>query len=398
MLLLRRSRTLAAAAAPLAASLSHRASRAEPQREEATVVGAVVLFRHGARSPIFHLPDGPSASYETITKAPTGALSVRVNNGNGCHRSFPSGAPGCLTDLGWAQAEALGRRLRRRYGGAVQVSATHSTDTSRTVLTAHAVLTGLNPSAPASIDVIRGAPLAIDIGCAELAAHMEAGRAAHRATDAANRRTRAEIEANFGEAYVPGSCCLLAVHDDCVARHVHGHGPSPSVDLALCEQASRETAREVRAALRHSLDSTVGGGAVSNAFAARLAAGQLLELIASHISECRASPPSSDAPRLLLLSAHDTSLLAVLNALEHTSDPEELKAPDDGVWPPHTSCIAFELLSDGRVRVTYQWEEMVTQPVETFLRATKRVAATAAQHARICGESGSDGSAFHWAD
>ena len=212
MLLLRRYRTLAAAAAPLAASLSDRASRAEPQREEATVVGAVVLFRHGARSAIFQVPDGPGASYETITAAPARAVPVRVNNGKACHRFAPPGAPGFLTDLGWAQGEALGRRMRRRYGVAAQVSATHSTDTSRTVLTAHAVLTGLNPSAPGSIDVIRGAPLAIDIGCAELAAHMDAGRAAHRATDAANRRTRAEIEANFGEAYVPSSCGLLAIH------------------------------------------------------------------------------------------------------------------------------------------------------------------------------------------
>lgn len=401
---------------------------------EPNIVGAVVVFRHGARSAIFQLPDGPGAEYETINAPPAHAVRASVRNGKAAHRYAPQGAAGYLTTLGWAQGEALGRRLRRRYGEAVKVVATHSTDTSRTVLTAHAVLTGLlstsedaigrssegtdsgdvsasqSRQTTPSIDVIRGATLAMDIGCAELALHLNAGRAHHRSSDAANQRTRAEVARAFGEErYCAARCTLLAVHDDCVARHVHGHPPSPSVDPALCLLASRETAREVRAALRH--PPVHGGGpgglaSVSNGYAARLAAGQLLQKVAEHVSACHAAPTGNvDGPRLLLLSGHDTSLLAIANALEHmTADAVSGTPPQpllsDNEWPPHVACIAFELLSDGTVRVLYQFEELVAQPYDLFLRRVQRLTSSEVQHARWCGEGhgGGDGTTFAWTD
>lgn len=424
-----------AAAVPGVVALAHHSSRsAAAEPEPAKVVGAVVVFRHGARSAIFSLPDGPSATYETITAAPAHAVAVTVNNGKACHRFAAPGAPGFLSPLGWSQGESLGRRLRRRYGDKVIVTATHSTDTSRTVLTAHAVLTGLlggsdarSPPPPTAIDVIRGATLAVDIGCAELAFHLNAGRAEHRASDASNAYARSELAANFGRSFEPAKCGLLAVHDDCVARHAHGLPPSNSVDNALCELASRETAREVRAALRHpptkpASEQTAGqrvkgvaaqmfggGDKLPNDYAARLAAGRLLERVANHLSEVHAHPPGpADGPRLLLLSGHDTSLLALLNAFEHlvanstatngnSADPVSHIVPDD-VWPPHASSIAFELLDDGTVRVCYQWDELLAQPVETFVRSAKRLAMSDAQHLRACGDSEADGAVFHWAE
>ena len=60
-----------------------------------------------------------------------------------------------------------GRRMRRRYGDAVQVSATRSTDTSRTVLTAHAVLTGLCATLallPILQRVLPALPISIAVG------------------------------------------------------------------------------------------------------------------------------------------------------------------------------------------------------------------------------------------
>ena len=177
----------------------------------------------------------------------------------------------------------------------------------------------------------RRATLALDIGCAELALHLNAGRAKFRETDTANSQARAALRDAFGENYRPSQCGLLAVHDDCVARHVHGLPPSESVDMSLCELSSRETAREVRAAMRHTEvnDDTRR----TNAYAARLAAGRLMQIIGAHISECRAAPPGpGEGPRLLLLSGHDTSLMAVANALEHLASD----APPSGPRCPTT--------------------------------------------------------------
>jgi len=42
---------------------------------------------------------------------------------------------------------------------------------------------------------------------------------------------------------------VLNVHDDCQARRWHGKPPSPCVDVALCDAASREATREVMTAL-----------------------------------------------------------------------------------------------------------------------------------------------------
>lgn len=127
-------------------------------------------------------------------------------------------------------------------------------------------------------------------------------------------------------------------------------------------------------------------------------------LIAEHVSACRAAPPAgTEGPRLLLLSGHDTSLLAILNALEHTvagaGQPAVPPLVSDDEWPPHTASIAIELLSDGKVRVLYQFEELVAQPVEPFLKGMRRLAASDAQHARWCGDGdGEDGAVFNWSD
>ena len=42
---------------------------------------------------------------------------------------------------------------------------------------------------------------------------------------------------------------VLNLHDDCQARRWHGKPPSPCVDVALCDAASREATREVMTAL-----------------------------------------------------------------------------------------------------------------------------------------------------
>jgi hypothetical protein len=431
------------AAAVCAAAGSRHLSTAAAADDQPTVLGAVILFRHGARSAIFQLPESVdnSEAYATINGPPTHAHPSKIVNGKACHRFMPPSSPGYLTELGWQQGEALGRRLRRRYGERATIEAVKTTDTSRTMLTAHAVLTGFfDPNlvgadasaAPAVIEVVRGPALAVDIGCSELALSMGQGRAAHRALDAKNGEARAALAAAFADAGAPHAKApgLLAALDDCQARRAHGISPSFSIESALCDVATREAAREVRAALRY-----------DGFRAAKLAAGRLCELIVAHLAPMQQQhatpqppqppheaaadsslpsplPPPPPPPKLLLLSGHDTSLMGLITALSWPRSPRTVTPPAasaaagmpidaegagtllaDGVWPPHCACIAIELLDTGSVRVLYQFEPLYEQTSSGFLGDVRSLASSDSEHEKLCrGSVGGDGAVFNWAD
>jgi hypothetical protein len=328
-----------------------------------------------------------------MSAPPPNAAAVSVNNGKKCHQYAPPGAPGYLTDLGWKQAESLGRRIRREYGESARIVGVHSTDVSRTVLTAHGVLTGLfegidTPPSDTAIDVIRGPALGIDISCPALSVEMTAGRTVHRAGDADNHAARADIAAAFGAAYSPSRCSLIAVHDNCSQRRTHGYSPSRLVDGAMCDRTTRELAREVRATLRY-------GGLRT----ARMVSGRLVGVTSEHIAKLAATAPGEpeQPPALLLLSVHDTSLLGMFNALnaapsrasrrESAPDPRGPLAIDEGEWPPLASCLSIELRDNGSVRVMYQFEPLFLQPVGEFLRDLRALSASEAEHVSACGES-----------
>ena len=76
-MLLRRRAATAAAATGL--GLTRRRSEAEA-KPAPHVTGVLVLFRHGARSPVWKLPDEDGQIYETITAAPAHAASVVVHD------------------------------------------------------------------------------------------------------------------------------------------------------------------------------------------------------------------------------------------------------------------------------------------------------------------------------
>ena len=58
-----------------------------------------------------------------------------------------------------------------------------------------------------------------------------------------------------------------------------------------------------------------------------------------------------------------------------------------------------QLLSDGSVRWLYQFEDILSQPLEAFMRGVRRLSATDDQHVRWCGEGGdADGTTFNWTD
>jgi hypothetical protein len=240
------------------------------------------MFRHGARTPVFSLPDASLAESPDwqglVLKAPPPhAVQIEVHGGNSWKREVSASqvqgnepgrvnagaGGGQLTNLGWAQGEALGNRLRSTYGAprldSLQVV---STDMPRTVETAHAVLTGLlRPHPPENtnivINVLNPSPWVPHTRCSKLAELMSRGREAFRQqlrAEGARRggaahETRLAISLVFGPLHDQQPISVLAVHDDCQARRWHGLPPSPCVDVALCDAASREATREVMAAL-----------------------------------------------------------------------------------------------------------------------------------------------------
>jgi hypothetical protein len=389
MSLRRRAAGAVVALAPAVAVLTPRSaeSSAEPR-----VVGVIVCFRHGAREPVFKLPDSGNEEYVTMTSAPLHATPAELVGGKQYNAVVPRN--GLLTQIGWKQGEALGRMLQKEYGVPTEVIV-RSTDVSRTVLTARAVLTGLFEDAPAPahpvrIDIESISPLPLDTHCSALAATLAAGRAAHRASDGGYSAVRSAVSRAYGltangeNANPP----VLAVHDDCIARRFYGLPPSKSVHVSLCDWSSRESAREVRHALR-------SGGVL----ATRLSAGKLCATLARHLRELQAAPRHALAgPRMVLLSGHDTTLMMLLNVL----DADGARVPL-GEWPPHTSHITLELRDDETVRILYcggAAQIVERAKVSSLLERLDELAVGDEEYRQLCDQipNGMGRVAFYWGD
>jgi len=352
------------------------------------VLGSIVLFRHGARTPVFRLPDaaGDIDWKSEILEAPPGhAANIRVLGGRAWRRSAATQAQGDesgrvnagegggqLTKIGWAQGEALGRRLKTIYGQhAADDVEVFSTDMPRTVETAHAVLTGLMEQTdnPIDIRVELPSPWIPTTRCSQLAKMMRDGRENLRQ----NRpRPAADTYKAINDAFAPildgpPSFGILGVHDDCQARRWHGKPPSPAVDVALCDCASREASREVMAAL--------GAGGIQ---AWRLSAGPMCYRLARTIREWMAAEEVvTYAPRgqgrthkLVLISAHDTSIFALLNAVSKNYRDSCVNSVHGCFWPPYASCVIFDVMKD-RIDLRYQFEPLSaeSEPTSTDLPA-----------------------------
>lgn len=234
-----------------------------------------------------------------------------------------------------------------------------STDMPRTVETAHAVLTGLMGQTDETINIRIDAPSpwVPNTRCAQLATMMKQGREQLRQNrPAAAADTHLALIQAFSQslaheprsqgAGLPGSPSfgILAVHDDCQARRWHGKAPSECVDVALCDAASREATREAMAALSaHGLPSW------------RLSAGPMCYQLARKIrefldEEAVTSSGQGGKHKLMLISAHDTSIFTLLNAISKEYR-ESCVGGGSYTWPPYASCVTIDVMRDRCVRL-----------------------------------------------
>ena len=275
---------------------------------------------------------------------------------------------GQLTTLGWFQGEALGRRLRTMYGlHSVDSVEVVSTDMPRTVETAHAVLTGLmgKTDNAITIRVDTPSPWVPNTRCAQLAEMMQQGREQLRQngprpandTQTALRQAFSKILAQG--PLLPGSLPfgILAVHDDCQARRWHGKPPSPCIDVALCDAASREATREVMTALAaHGLPSyRLSAGPMCFHLAKKIR-GFMEEEAVRVASGCQAKAAGDGEyeHKLMLISAHDTSIFTLLNAISPEFQ-ERCIGGGGGSWPPFTSCVTIDVMSNRLVISKLVW-------------------------------------------
>lgn len=268
----------------------------------------------------------------------------------GCHTAQ-------LTALGGAQAVALGRELRRRYGsllpcaspgacaGLLQV---RSSNTQRTVATAAGVLSGLFPGAEARSPAAAPAPVRVGAddtewlfpnyaACARLrqlwqaqAPGKKAGaeHAAFRARWAAQlaslRSALAGHEEGLAAVEHPWGCVELM--DVCISRAAHGLPPlggiTPSHTASLGDIAA--------AVVGDALTARSGD-------ALRLAVGRLVRELDGHLDAAASRAP---VPAMGLYAAHDTTVLPLLLALQRGLPADRQAA---AAWPPYASAVALEL-------------------------------------------------------
>ena len=353
-------------AAPLGAMRTN--STVADAADELELVHATATFRHGARCPVFGLDSDVVRRAQWDSCAETARLGARVDAGadavvaltarSGAMRpsavdaqqrshALAGGArSGELTRVGWAQAQALGARLRARYGVANFEElrprlACRTTHVSRCVLTLRGVLLGLGfaeGTAPVVVETAHASRETLTPStkrCPRLTRHWARCRAALRSTrrhvdtsPPAFRRLVAKVPADaratfgFPATAVPLKDALIAL--DSLAAEELPWGVTQDELGALDDAAAAEVALL--------LGVGSGDGGADEAEALRLAAGPLCRDVLAGLDAAVAAPASK--PTLTLLSGHDTTVKPLLVAL----------GVYDHKWPPFCACVVVEVL------------------------------------------------------
>ena len=351
------------------------------------LVSAHVVFRHGARTPVFVCPglegvewpvcrgvNGPPAVAGDGLPALPGVTFAQLHTtditGNGKRPHSTADARqagtwelkgGCragqLTDLGATQAAALGRELRRRYGVLLDPAGStvdaRSTNVARCVATLSAVLGAMLPEARGAIDVrIQSSKLedlTPNVGaCPRMAELMSANRSRWVGGGAGEGAAAfaGELEAaldNDAQAEALGlrELNFVRLRDWVVALEAHGLPVPFRLSELQVDTLDVLGARQVAAYM--------GWRTEGELPAVKAGIGHLLQSIAGDFSAAER--------RLRLTSAHDTTVLPLLIAL----------GIYDGLWPPFCANVAIELWEDqSRSEVSLR-EAMTRKARERFL-------------------------------
>ena len=346
------------------------APHAPPGLDGYSLAQVHALFRHGARAPlstkhgsgeeaVASCGRSVEAALRVLVRGLDGASLPAVSKGNARQKAvtLPGGCHlGQLSDVGWAQAEALGAVLRERYAQRLGLEASalspavsvRSSNLQRTVATAEGVLRGLFPQAPpdkplATVLVATDAAEWLfpnTDACARLRRlwRGEGGASRPVVSDAELRAAHPEQLARL-EAVLPQAerdalnkglaWGLVELLDHAASRAAHGKAALGSMGASELSDL-RALAAHVVAAMFVS----PAAGKDQSTEALRLSMGRLLHNI---VAELSAAAGHASPLRLSLSASHDTTVLPLLLALRGGESTAWL------TWPPFASCISIEL-------------------------------------------------------
>mmetsp|Transcript_1964 Transcript_1964/g.5948 ORF Transcript_1964/g.5948 Transcript_1964/m.5948 type:complete len:382 (+) Transcript_1964:164-1309(+) len=279
-----------------------------------SLVQVQVAIRHGARTPATSCEPYLPAVADVPWNCDGAFLKESVREGGGFVRTFDGCETGQLLPRGVAQHVALGSALRALYGSVANASAyARSSDLSRTRASAEAVLGEVLVDARGSLHV---ADLATDwifpnVNVCPRVADFAAG-------NVSRSEVTGELKRLFGDEWRWGDDMAGTHLMDCVLTSVcEGFASEDLETLApeLLELAERSEYAKVR-----------------SADYARLVSAPLVARMRRFLS--------ARAPRFVLWSGHDTTIMPLRVALGY----------DDGRWPPYASATLLELYRDDRRR------------------------------------------------
>lgn len=348
--------------------------------EPAVLVQSHVIFRHGARTPVFwdtrlgidtsafrgkcagvNSPPGAAGPHAVPSAFRSANLDLRGLDGESprphsavdqhqLELVYEECRAGQLTSLGAQQSASLGKALRERYstlaqhareGNALYI---RTSNVARCVATLQFVLGELFPT---DAGVFRGVTATSEeeylypnpTHCQITATLMHnAKRDWEAAQGQADAESKAVVDqlrlalppSAFAALRIAPGSNFVRVRDYLVSYHAHGlPKPWSELDDEVAQKAQQLGTKQVAAFMNHHNKEL-------SKLSSQAGVGNLLRLVHDSLA--------CEGERMSLISAHDTTLMPLLSALE---------VWDGETWPDFCAWIAFELYSDNTVHVVF---------------------------------------------
>lgn len=378
-----------------------------PGQESMKLLAVQVFFRHGARTPLKHIPGLEEVVYDRkflIASVPYTEVPVEVKHVDGGPRPssviqahyakvvFKGGVvAGMLTTVGKDQMYLLGKRLASRYGHFVgkqfcpETVYLRSTNIDRCIESLQCVVAGLfghlSFKEPVLVQVEE---LKSEI-LIPVSYHCPSFRELAKKSQKLLQENQdyvclvKAIQSHTGAEVDISDVDMMQVRDHIVARRAHGlHVPdfleelSPQIERAAVKVLTRTVCGNVKE------NPTLG---------LSFAIGRLLNAIGNDLKMLAEHGNQNGVHKFSLFSCHDSSLTPLLLAM----------GCFDHQWPPYSADIAFELYEDRNsrpwVKVKYCGKEMTLRGCETslitldqFLSIIKPYVLTVTQYTDHCND------------
>lgn len=370
-----------------------------------------VVFRHGARTPVFCPEYLPAVSYEQglmnhSSKTHVNYRIVSLVDDIPPHsfieefyakRGFLKGGclPGQLTRVGADQTYQLGRYLRRRYvedqpflstsfSSLRNEVYTRSTNMARTVMSARSVLAGLfgeYGEKPLDIHVAHGEDEILYPNFGSCPMLKKLCKWAWDEPDKlpGNIESREAI-AKALSLPVDTELNHVDVRDNFAAEEAHGKD-------SLKRKLNAEMFKTLEDGAMKMLQSAFIGTQEVRDQSLKLSIGPLVDVLLKNMEDFAEGQKPSEV-KISLYSGHDTTLLPLLSSI----------GIDCSTWPPYAANVIFELYrkNEGRkveyfVKVLYNGQEQYIShqrstmcPLDIFIKSMDSVRVSRQEYAKLC--------------